>query len=351
VAKRRIGVDIGSTAARAAEIAFGSSGPALIRAAQVPLPAGAVENGEVRQPELVGEALKELWTRGGFKTKQVVLGVGNQRVVVREVALPWLPEKELRDSLAYQVQEFIPMSADEAVLDFDPLGEFEEDGRRMLRLLLVAAQRVMVSTVVEATDHAGLQPIGLDLVPLALVRAVGTYGEGLEDEARGDEAVIDVGAHVTSVCVHDNGLTRFVRILPLGGRNVTLAVSTALKLSEEDAELLKRGEDVPDGPSPGEVRKVAIDRAAGLVDEIRSSLEFYSAQAPGAKVDRVVITGGGSKLDGFFDLIGERIPLPIEHGRALGRVESRLALSAEALEEADWALPVAVGLAIPGRGR
>jgi type IV pilus assembly protein PilM len=351
VAKSRIGVDIGSTAVRAAEVALGSSGAALVRAAQVPLPAGAVENGEVRQPELVGEALKELWARGGFKNKQVVLGVGNQRVVVREIALPWLPEKELRDSLAYQVQEFIPMSADEAILDFDALGEFEQEGRRMLRLLLVAAQRVMVSIIMEAADQAGLQPTGLDLVPLALVRAVGTYGEGLDDEARGDEAVIDVGAHVTSVCVHDNGLTRFVRILPLGGRNVTLAVSAALKVSEEDAELLKRGEPVQEGPPPEEVRRVAIERAAGLVDEIRSSLEFYSAQAPGARIDRVVITGGGAKLDGFLALIGERIPMPIEHGRALGRVESRLALSAEALQEADWALPVAVGLAIPGRGR
>ena len=114
----------------------------MLRAAQVKVPAGAVENGEVRQPEAVAEALRELWARGKFKSKQVVMGVGNQRVVVREIGLPWLPEKELRDSLGFQVQEFIPMSVDEVVLDFDTLGEFEQEGRRMLRILLVAAQRV-----------------------------------------------------------------------------------------------------------------------------------------------------------------------------------------------------------------
>ena len=103
-----------------------------------------------------------------------MMGVGNQRVVVREISIPWLPEKELRASLAFQVQEFIPMSTDEAVLDYDPLGEQElEDGRRMLRMLLVAAQKVMVNAVVEAADgEAGAgraRPHAF-----ALVRAAGT---------------------------------------------------------------------------------------------------------------------------------------------------------------------------------
>jgi len=104
VGSLRIGLDIGSTAARAAEVRMGGDVPVLVRAAQLPLPAGAVESGEIRDPEAVAVALKELWRRGGFKGRQVIMGVGNQRVVVREVALPWLPEKELRASLGFQVQ-------------------------------------------------------------------------------------------------------------------------------------------------------------------------------------------------------------------------------------------------------
>ena len=106
--KTRIGLDVGSTAVRAAELAEGSP-PTVVRAAQVPLPAGAVENGEVREVEAVSEGLRELWTRGGFKSRKVWMGVGNQRVVVREIALPTMPEKELRQSLGFQVQEFIPI--------------------------------------------------------------------------------------------------------------------------------------------------------------------------------------------------------------------------------------------------
>jgi type IV pilus assembly protein PilM len=342
-------VDIGSTAARAAEVSIGTPRSTLVRAAQVSLPPGAVENGEVRQPDVVDEALKELWARGGFKTKQIVMGVGNQRVVVREVSLPWQPEKELRESLSYQVQEFIPMSVDEAVLDFDPLGEFEHEGRRMMRMLLVAAQRVMVSATVQAAELAHLEPVGLDLVPFALVRAVGTAGEGMELDQTGDEAVIDVGAHVTNICVHDKGVTRFVRILPSGGREITVAVARALNVPEETAELLKRGEDVEGGPAPEEVHRIALERAGAFVDEIRSSLEFYAAQVPGSRIDRVLVTGGGSKLDGFLELLRERIPVTIERGRALERVESQLDLSPEAIQEAEPVLPVAVGLATPGR--
>ncbi|HEX9717837.1 MAG TPA: type IV pilus assembly protein PilM [Actinomycetota bacterium] len=348
MARTRVGLDIGSTAVRAAEVGGGDV-PVLIRAAQVPLPQGAVENGEVRQPALVAEALKELWDRSRIRARQVLLGVGNQRVVVREVALPWLPEKELRSSLGFQVQEFIPISVEDAVLDFDPLGEFEQEGRRMLRILLVAAQRVMVSAAVEAAQGARLEPVGIDLNPFALVRAVGTSDEALDLETTGDEAVVDIGAHVTNICVHDRGVTRFVRILPTGGRDITLAVARGLGVEDEVAERLKRGEDGEGGPAQKDVERVALSRAGSFVDEIRSSLEFYTAQVPGARIWRVLVTGGGSKLKGFIELLQERIPVKVDRGRVFERVKSELDLPPDAMEDAEPVLAVAVGLAIPGR--
>lgn len=393
--RTRIGVDVGSTAVRVAEVAAGEI-PVIVRAAQVPLPRGVVEAGEVRQPEVVAEALRELWSKAGVKSKQGHLGVGNQRVVVRELALPWLPEKELRDTLGFQVQEFIPMASDEAVLDFDPLGEMDQGGRRMVRILLVAAHKPMVNALVEAALAAKLDPQGIDLTPFAVTRAVGAGDDGLDLDSSGDEAIIDIGAQVTSICVHDRGVTRFVRMLPSGGRDITLALASVLGVDDEMAERLKRGERfggiadaVPavaapaDGapavplPPPGdappvdtpptdtlpietprgvpgvladptEVRDLALARAGSFVDEVRSSLEFYTAQMPNAQVGRVLVVGGGSRLHGLLELLQERLPVPVDRGRLFERAKSEIELSAEASAEAEAVLAVAVGLAIPG---
>ena len=393
MARTRIGVDVGSTAVRVAEVAAGDI-PVVVRAAQVPLPPGVVEAGEVRQPEAVAEALRELWSMSGVTSKQVYLGVGNQRVVVREVALPWLPEKELRDTLGFQVQEFIPMASDEAVLDFDLLGEMDQGGRRMVRILLVAAHKPMVNALVEAALAAKLDPQGIDLTPFAVVRAVGTGDEGLDLDSSGDEAMVDIGAQVTSICVHDRGVTRFVRMLPSGGRDITLALASGLSVDEDVAERLKRGEpdrrrriarsspppasraiELPlpadslpvDGPpadtlpveaprsvpavlpDPTEVRRLALTRAGSFVDEVRSSLEFYTAQMPNAQIGRVLVVGGGSRLDGLLELLQERLPVPVDRGRLFERAKSEIELSAEASAEAEAVLSVAVGLAIPAR--
>jgi type IV pilus assembly protein PilM len=350
VPKTRIGLDVGSTAVRAAELTEGSP-PSVVRAAQVPLPAGAVENSEVRDVAAVSEALRELWTRGGFKSRKVWMGVGNQRVVVREIALPAMPEKELRQSLGFQVQEFIPMPVEEAVLDYHLIEELEIEGRPMLRLLLVAAQKAMVDTLVAAATGAKVEPIGLDLVPFALVRAVGATGAGMELETTGGEAVVDVGAHVTNIVVHAAGETRFVRILPSGGRDITVAIARGLSVEDEVAERLKRGEFVEGSEAtPQQALEIAMQRATQFVDEIRSSLEFYTAQTQGARIERLLVSGGGSKLEGFIDILRQRIPVTVEPGRVFSRVGSQLSLSEEAQAEAEPVLATAVGLAIPWGG-
>ncbi len=350
MAKGRIGLDIGSTAVRAAEVALGAK-PSVVRAAQVPLPAGAVENGEVRDPFAVAEALRTLWDskHGAFKSRQVWTGIGNQRVVVREISLPYLPEKELRQSLGFQVQEFIPMSVDEAYLDYDPVEEFDQDDRRMLRMLLVAAQRTMIDQVVSAIRDAKLEPMGLDLTPFALVRAIGTADIGMDLDDAGEEAIVDVGAHVTNIVVHGRGTTRFVRILPSGGRDITLAVARSAGVEDDVAEHLKRGEEVDGAPKPAQVREAALHRAGAFVDEIRSSLEFYTAQSRDARIGRVLVTGGGSKLEGLIDLMRQRIPVSVDPGRVFQHVPSKLPLSDEQVIDAEPLLAVAVGLAIPGR--
>lgn len=346
--RSRVGLDVGATAVRAVEVSLASDPPPLVRVAQVQLARDAVRAGEIRDVAAVTEGVRELWRRGGFRTKQAIMGIGNQRVVVREITVPALPPKELRQSLPYQVQDLIPIPVEDAVLDYAVLDEFEEEGVRKVRLLVVGAQREMVGRFVEAAAAAHVEAVGVDLVPFALIRAVGQdEGLGLDEEDRGGEAIIDVGADVTNICVHERGVARFVRILPTGGRDVTFAMADALGVDEEQAETLKRGQAVEAGPPLEVVRSFLEGRAATLVDEIRSSLDFYRMQTPDAEVNRLLVTGGGSKLQGFLERLRERVTARVDRGRAFHKVDVRVDMDEATMADAEPLLAVSLGLALP----
>src|SRR6187402_1122923 len=140
MAKRIVGLDIGRDVLRAAEVENpGSSRPRLVRVGQIALPEGAVHSGEVREVHTVASALKRLWSTAGFKTKSVVIGMGNQRVLARDLTIPYMTPKLIRDSLPFQVQDLLPVPIDEAVLDFYPISEGSTDAGRVINGLLVAA--------------------------------------------------------------------------------------------------------------------------------------------------------------------------------------------------------------------
>ena len=219
------------------------------------------------------------------------------------------------------------MAVDEAVLDYDPIGEFEQDDRKMLRMLLVAAQRQMVDTVaVSAATGAKLEPVGLDLVPFAMVRSVGTTGVGMDLEDEGDEAVIDIGAHVTNIVVHARGTVRFVRILPSGGRDMTLAIARGIGVEDDVAERLKRGEEVEletpprvdreDGEEVADAHQGQGDRdAAGGELRRRDPLVARVLHGAGAGRSHRARAGHGRRLEAGG---APRAPAPAYPGRGRG---------------------------------
>src|SRR5207247_1045906 len=118
---------------------------------QVALPVGAVQHGEIVEPGLVSASLRRLWSEAGFRTRRVIVGVGNQRVIVRHVELPRMSEGDLRSAIRFEAESLIPIPIDEAVLDFQILDEAQTTGNAM-PVLLVAAQREMVRTLLAAVE-------------------------------------------------------------------------------------------------------------------------------------------------------------------------------------------------------
>jgi type IV pilus assembly protein PilM len=343
-----IGLDIGTTGVRAAELHFGKGEVTLAKFGQVALPEGAVRDGEVVDPVAVGRAIKQLWAHTKFSSKKVVLGVANQRVIVRQVDLPWLPPNEMKDSLAFQVQDYVPMPIETAVLDFHPLEETaSESGGRMLRGLLVAASRDMVMNAVSAAQQAGLTPVMVDLSSFAVLRSLAQadhLGMGADVEA-----LVDVGARVTNIVVHEGSVPRFIRILLMGGQDLTDAVSERMGMPLQQAEAFKQEtglQPAVDQQADGASR-VLESAAATLVDEIRGSLDYYIASSGSASIERIRLTGGGSRLGGLAARLEAATRVPVVQGNPLASVTvGRTGLAPEQITFVEPLAVVPVGLAL-----
>jgi len=357
-----VGLDIGSSGVRAAEFTPGRRRPTLRRYAQVPLAPGVVRAGAVMDGEALTEALRALWSRGKFGTKSVTLGIANAGVLVRQLDLDWMPPADFRKALRYQVQDVLPMSVDEANLDFHLLEELDLPGengqsRRVSRILLVAASRTMVDGFLDAAQRAGLRARGVDLLPFALVRARARLG-GDPTEA---EAIVDVGSDVVSLVVHAGGTPRYVRMIPgVGGDSITAAVQQRYDWSWEDAERTKKYVGLPghahldplqqsvvghraDGLDHA-AQQVVAAAAAALTDEIATTLDYYrdSTTESADGVTRLVLTGAGALLGGFAELLAGRVGVPVEvlDVQARIKVPARIGLDASDLQ----ALTVPAGL-------
>ncbi|HVE92832.1 MAG TPA: type IV pilus assembly protein PilM [Actinomycetota bacterium] len=394
-----IGLDIGTSAVRAAEIR-GDRSPQVVRFGQVLLPRGAVRNGEVEEPELVGQALTTLWKRAGFSSRDVRVGVSNRRVVVRQIEFPAMSREDLEGAIRFQAQDYIPIPLADAVMDFQVVDELTgPEGEALQRVVVVAAEREMVDRLVAAVQAAKLEPQSLELNAYPLVRTLGTDDASAVEA----EAIVDIGAGVTNVVVQQAGKIRFVRTLSSGGDDFTQAVSAALDLEWEEAESMKhrastelgirlgadeyldddetqeistttRGaepddleeldedeEDVESGAEEEESEdddipeslSAAVDNLAPqverFVEEVRGSLDFYTGQSEALPLRSVLVTGGGSLLGGLRSRLGAALRVPADQGSVFRKVPiGKVQLEAEQIAVAEPFLSVAVGLALGG---
>jgi type IV pilus assembly protein PilM len=346
-ARTAIGLDIGTSVVRAVELSYGRSGITLERFGQVVLPEGVVVDGEVINPEPVAAGLRQLWQATGLSHKKVVLGVANQRVIVRAVELPWMPAQELRSSLAFHVADFLPMDVTDSVLDFFPLNEgVNESGSRVLGGLLVAASRSTVLANVECAERAGLSVQSVDLTSFAVLRSLGKQ-TGPEVET---EALIDIGARITNIVVHRNGVPLFVRILLMGGQDITDAVAQRMSLPMPQAEAMKQqialaGSSEEDNT----LRSTVGAQTQDFVDEVTGSLDYFAAANPGIRLERILVTGGGSRLNGLLERMATDLRLPVLPGDPMANLRiGNTGLDTGQIEFVRPLSAVPVGLALGG---
>ncbi len=343
MAERRIGLDIGTSAVRAAEVELSGGRPRLVTFGQVGLPPGALTNGEVHDRTAVVDALRRLWQQGNFSSSKVVVGIAGLRAITRSIDLPYIPDDEVDGAVRFQSEDIIPFPLELTALSSQVIGDYTtKDGQQMRRVLVAAAHKDMVDAAVQAVLDAGLQPVGVDLGSFALVR-----GAGDASVSEGAEAIVSIGAGLTVVVVQQLGRPLFVRTVAHGGNAATEAISSTLDLPFNDAEALKRrlGDQATQvaAPQTTQVVNAVSGTVRDLVAEIRNSIQFFSSQPGQPAISRVVVTGGSSLLEGVMDALQAQVGLPVFRASPASRVE----MSPEQVEQVDPVLATPLGLVLP----
>ncbi len=273
-----VGLDIDSRYLAAAQV----NGGRVTRCASQNLPEGLMRDGEVVDAETLGQHLKSFAAAAGLP-RNVRLGVANQQIVVRVVELPRIEDDRQRDAaVRFQASEAIAMPLDEAVLDHQIAGfSTAADGTPRMQVVLVAARRKMIETLLEAVKIAGLKPDGVDLDAFALVRALATESD--DDEA--DQAA--------RVFCHLAGVT-----------NLAVAVGTSCFFTRPLSAVWD--ED---------------DAGSRLADEIRLSIDYYMTQPQAKPVGEVVLSGPGSASSELVESLELHLGIPVVVPAPLGTID------------------------------
>ena len=297
-----VGLDLDGSFVAAVELAGGS----VARAASADLPPGLIVDGEVRDAAGLASVLGPFFKAHALP-RGVHLGVANQQIVVRQLELPRIDDpREQAAAVRFQSAEAIAMPLDEAVLDFQPVGEtVTPDGAVRRRYVVVAARAAMIESWVEAVRGAGLKPLGIDLSAFALLRAL--------DPAEATDAA-RVHCHlggVTNLAVAVGASCLFTR--PLAAQALDRRAEAAPPPSPQPARYYSPASaPVPAAPSGAE-RAVSA-----LAEEIRLSIDFYMAQADARWVREVVLSGPGAVRPGLVEDLHEALSLPVSLAEPLG---------------------------------
>ena len=351
-AKRVVGLKIGASQLAAARIVNNGS-PELIQVARGDLDHGVIVGGELREPELLADALRAFFRKHKLPRQGVRLGIANNRIGVRIFEIAGINDpKQLENAIRFRAQEALPIPIEEAVLDFHVLGErVDDEGNTVRRVLLVVAYRELIDRYVAACKKAGIRLSGIDLEAFALLRALGEPPAG--DEAAADAAlvVVSIGHDRSTFAVSDGSVCEFTRVLDWGGQTLDVAISRELDCAPSEAEPVKRElslatANVPEGLTQEQAdnaREAVRRQLQTFARELVSSLQFYQNQPGSLGIGEIVITGGTAHLAGLAEELQRLIGVRVAVGDPLMRVKlGRKVRETEQL----GSLAVAIGLGI-----
>jgi type IV pilus assembly protein PilM len=354
--KSLVGLDLEAGSIAATEVRV-NGGTAVSRYGIAPLPTGVFHEGEVTDPETLADALNTLFSERKL-SRDVRLGIANQRVAVRTLFLPTIESsQELATAIRFQAQDEIPMPLEQAVLDWEVVGHhMAENGERQIEVVVVAARRDMLTSHVEALKKAGLRPAGVDLSAFGMIRALAdshedgvgagafvaaptSYEERVAggavaaEQPRGPATLYYHLGDAVNLAVASGRTCVFTRTSPFGIEGMAQKLAERRRLTLEHARqwlvhvgLVAAAAEIEGDPeTPAAARDSLVEGAKRLSDELRLSLQYYGAQDHALAIEKVVACGPGTTIPGLVDRLQNDFgrPFVIAGPASLASVDDR----------------------------
>jgi len=301
-----IGLDIGSRAIKVAEVHEGKKGWLLKKFGIQEIPAKAIEEGAIKDPEKVAQSIRALLNEHKIKESNTALSIGGYSVIVKRINVQTMTEEQLQETIHLEAEQYIPFDISDVNLDFQILGK-NENNPNLISVLLIAAKKETINDYVNVAQMAGLNPCIIDVDAFAL-QNIFELNYGLINE---NIALIDIGAGKTSLNILKGDQSLFMRDVSLGCNQINQKIASLADCSIDEAEEIKRSES-SELIAAEDLREIVSSVVTGWCTEIRRALDFFYSTYPDDQVQRIILSGGGAHIREFRNMLAAETSSKVE---------------------------------------
>lgn len=325
MAKKVISIETGIQWTKVALVDYRKKNPPVHEAFAFRTPEHAVEDGYIRDKDSLARALKEELVRRQILEKDVVFTLSSSKVVTREVMIPYVKDNKIKGIIDAQSRDYFPMDISGYTISYSKMDVVEDDGKKQLKLLLVAIPDNLLGNYVSFAQLAGLKAETFDYIGNGCIQLM---CDSFVDNAM----IIQLEEQATVISILENKKLAFQRVTPYGyGATISAVVDHPI-LGIDDEEkafdfLLEHNVifNKPSMPDNGDPAQQAINQAQAdeayedLAESLRyhlrianTALDYYQNQVKKEFVGNVYLVGDGSRFAGIHKLFAQELPLPLQ---------------------------------------
>jgi type IV pilus assembly protein PilM len=294
------GLDIGTTGVRVVQLAPTGNGKWALRHygyAPVDVKTALADSAEARNR--LGEIIMTVVGQSGIKTKNVAINMPSNKTFITVVDIPSTSPEELKSTLKYQLDQYIPIAVDEAKVDWALLGQSLHDPSQQ-EVLLASTAESYAEDRLELIEGLGFDVVAAEPDSLAMIRSV------LQPGAKNAQVIVEMGEQSVNVAITYGDVPRLVRTIPNGLGTLVHAAVQNLGIEEDQARqfIVKFG--LAQDKLEGKVPQALENTLDGFVSELSKSIKFFQTRYPALAVDNILLVGYAGTIPQMAEYIANK---------------------------------------------